>query len=75
MALLMTDTPPVGVTLLSFEVTVSSATLEPGDVSLLTGPATAEITRLQTETISLSTTNVNPASYTSLVLTFLNSHL
>jgi hypothetical protein len=72
MALLMTDTPPVGVTLLSFEVTVSSATLEPGDVSLLTGPATAEITRLQTETISLSTTNVNPASYTSLVLTFLN---
>jgi hypothetical protein len=75
MALLMTDSPPAGVTVLSFEVTVSSATLEPGNVSLLSGPATAEITRLQTETISLSTTNVNPASYTTLVLTFLNPTL
>jgi hypothetical protein len=75
MALLMTDSPPTGVTVLSFEVTVSSATLEPGNVSLLSGPATAEITRLQTETISLSTTNVNPASYTTLVLTFLNPTL
>jgi len=73
--LLMTDTPPTGVTPLSFEVTLSSAKLEPGDVSLLTGPATAEISRLQTETISLSTTSVVPASFTSLVLTFLNPTL
>ncbi|MGB6429462.1 MAG: hypothetical protein WBF06_02670 [Candidatus Acidiferrales bacterium] len=74
-ALLMTDSPPAGVTPMSFEVTLASAKLEPGDVSLLTGPATAEITRLQTETISLSTTYVNPASYTSLVLTYLNPTL
>src|SRR5580704_433845 len=75
--LLMTDTPPTGVTLLSFEVTLTSANLEPGNVPLLSGPATVEITRLQTETISLSTTNVaiNGANYTSLALTFINPTL
>jgi hypothetical protein len=75
--LLMTDTPPTGVSPLSFEVTLTSANLEPGNVPLLSGPATVEITRLQTETISLSTTNVaiNAANYTSLALTFINPTL
>src|SRR5580700_4550370 len=75
--MLMTDTPPTGVSPLSFEVTLTSANLEPGNVPLLSGPATAEITRLQTETISLSTTNVaiNAANYTSLALTFINPTL
>jgi len=33
----MTDTPPAGVTLLSFEVSVTGATLDPGNVDLLGG--------------------------------------
>ena len=73
--LLLTDTPPAGVTPLSFEVTISSAMLEPGDVQLLTAPVTQEITRLQTETAYLSTTSVSNASYTSLKLTFSNPSL
>ncbi len=32
------DMPPVGVTVLSFEVTVSSAVLQPGSVQLVTSP-------------------------------------
>jgi uncharacterized protein DUF5666 len=72
---LMTDTPPAGVSPLSFEVTLSSAKLEPGDVSLLSVPETVELTRLQTETISLSTTSVVPASFTSVELTFLDPTL
>jgi hypothetical protein len=74
-AFLMTDTPPAGVSPLSFEVTLSSAMLEPGNISLLTGPATVEVTRLQTETISLSTPSVVPASFTSIALTFVNPTL
>ncbi|MGB6198844.1 MAG: hypothetical protein WA871_15125 [Candidatus Acidiferrales bacterium] len=74
-ALLMTDSPPAGVTVLSFEVTVTSAELEPGNVPLLTGPATVEITRLQTETISLATLSIAPANFTSMALTFLNPTL
>jgi len=73
--LLLTDTPPAGVTPLSFEVTISSAMLEPGNVQLLTAPVTQEITRLQTETAYLSTTSVSNASYTSLKLTFSNPSL
>lgn len=73
--LLMTDTPPTGVTPFSFEVTISSAALMPGNVSVLSAPTTVEITRLQTETASLSTIDVNPASYTSLVVTYANPSL
>ncbi len=35
MSLTITDTPPAGVTVLSFEVSVTGATLNPGNVDLL----------------------------------------
>jgi len=73
--LAMTDTPPTNVSFLSAEVTLTGATLNPGNVSLLTTPATLEITRLQTDIAYLSKTNVNAGNYTSLVLTFANPSL
>jgi hypothetical protein len=73
--LLITDTPPAGVTVLSFEVTLSSVKLEPGNVALLSTPTVAEITRLQTETDDLSNVSVATGSYTSLSVTYSNPTL
>jgi uncharacterized protein DUF5666 len=73
----MTDTPPTGVTLLSFEVNVTGAMLNPGNVDLLAGkgPIQIEVKRLETESAFLSTTAVNPGTFTSLILTFANPEL
>jgi len=66
------DTPPSGVTVTSFEVTVTGAVLQPGNVSLLAAPQTIELTQLQTNSVVLSTTKVPPATYTSLQITYAN---
>src|SRR5260370_1150130 len=71
----MTDTPPTNVSILSAVVTLTGATLSPGNISLLATPTTLELTRLQTDVAYLSRTNVNVGSYTSLTLTFANPSL
>ena len=73
----VTDTPPAGVTVLSFEVSVTGATLNPGNVDLLAGkgPREIEVAQLETESAFLSTVRVAPGTYTSLNLTFANPEL
>jgi hypothetical protein len=71
----MTDTPPANVTILSAQVTLTGATLNPGNVPLLSGATTLELTRLQTDVAYLGTTLVKAGSYTSLTLTFANPSL
>jgi len=73
----ITDTPPAGVTLLSFEVNVTGATLNPGSVDLLggKGPIQIEVKQLETESAFLSTATVTPGTFTSLALTFANPEL
>jgi Domain of unknown function (DUF5666) len=73
----MTDTPPAGVTILSFEVTVRSAALNPGNVDLLggQGPVRIEVRELETESAFLNTASILPGIYTSLNLTFANPEL
>ena len=66
------DTPPSGITLTSFEVTITGAVLQPGNVSLLSTPQTIELTQLQTNSVFLSTTKVAAATYTSLQITYAN---
>ena len=51
----MTDTPPTTVSILSAEVTLTGATLNPGNVSLFSGSRTIELTRLQTDIAYLAT--------------------
>jgi len=72
MILTFHDTPPAGVTVTSFEVTVTGAVLQPGNVSLLASPQTIELTQLQTNSAFLSTTNVKAGTYTSLAVTYAN---
>lgn len=73
----ITDTPPMGVTVLSFEVSVTGATLNPGGVDLLAGrgPVRIEVEDLETESAFLNTAGVAPGTYTSLNLTFANPEL
>src|SRR5713101_1842441 len=71
------DTPPTGVTVLSFEVSVTGAALSPGNVDLLAGrgPVRIEVENLETESAFLNTARVAPGTYTSLNLTFANPEL
>jgi hypothetical protein len=71
--LAVTDTPPTNVSILSAEVTLTGAMLNPGNVSLFSGSRTIELTRLQTDIAYLATAaNIGAGSYTSLSLTFAN---
>ncbi len=69
------DTPPAGVAVLSFEVTVTGAVLQPGNASLLSAPAKVEIKQLETETAFLNTANVAQGTYNSIDVTFANAEL
>ncbi|MBI3404185.1 MAG: hypothetical protein HY046_01855 [Acidobacteria bacterium] len=71
----VTDTPPAGVTIFSFEVTVTGAVLQPGNVQLVTAPLQIEIKRLETESALLNTLNVPAGSYTSIDVTFTNPEI
>lgn len=74
--LAMTDTPPSNVTILSAEVTLTGATLTPGNVSLFSGSKTVELTRLQTDIAYIATaSNIAANSYTAVNLTFANPSL
>ncbi len=73
--LTMTDTPPTNVSILSAQVTLTGATLSPGNVPVFSGSTTVELTRLQTDVAYLATTLVPPGSYTGIMLTFSNPKL
>jgi hypothetical protein len=78
-SLTMRDNPPAGVDVISFEVNVTGATLNPGNIDLLAGkgPIQIEVKRLEVETAFLSTASLPSGSgpFTSLNLTFANPEL
>ena len=73
----MTDAPPTGVTVLSFEVSLTGASLSPGGADLLAGkgPIQIEVKHLETEAAFLSTASVTPGTFSSLNMTFANPEL
>lgn len=72
MTIMITDTPPSGLNVLSFQITITGVTLQPGNVSLITAAQTLELTQLQTDHALLTTLPVPVGNYTSMVLTFAN---
>src|SRR5579864_3677176 len=67
------DTPATGIAVTSFEVTVTGAVLQPGNISLLSAPGqTVELTQLQANSTFLSTTKVATGTYNSLTITYAN---
>lgn len=76
----VTDTPPAGVTVLFFQLSVTGATLansSGGSASLLssTNPIPVNVSQLQTDTAFLGSQNVTAGTYNSLSLTFANPQL
>jgi hypothetical protein len=73
--LTVTDAPPTGVTVLSFEVTINSAVLNPGNVQLVTNPHRIEMKQLETDSAFLSTMNVPAGTYQSITVNITNPEL
>jgi hypothetical protein len=76
-SLAMHDAPPSGVSILSFEIHITGASLQPADssaaaVSLVSAPDEIELEHLQTSSAFLSTASVPAGTYNSLSVTFAN---
>jgi hypothetical protein len=78
-SMMVTDTPPTGVTVLFFQLSITGASLatSSGSVSLLntTNPIPINVTQLQTEAAFLGSVNVPAGTYNSLSVTFANPQL
>jgi Domain of unknown function (DUF4382)/Domain of unknown function (DUF5666) len=72
LSVLVIDQPATAVDVLSFSITITGATLQPGSVALISSPQTFEITQLQTNSALMTALNVPAGNYTSLDLTFAN---
>ncbi len=74
------DTPPSGVSILSFEIHITGASLQPSDssaasVSLLSAPDEIELEHLQTNSAFLGSASVPAGSYSGLSVTFANPQM
>jgi len=75
--LTVTDDPPAGVVVLSFQLSITGASFSPGNVSLLSSanPIPVNVTQLQADSAFLGSTNVAAGTYNSLTLTFADPQL
>jgi hypothetical protein len=73
------DTPPSGVSILSFEIHITGASLQPSAsgaaVSLLSAPDEIELEHLQTNSAFIGSTSVPAGSYSGLTVTFANPRM
>jgi hypothetical protein len=74
------DNPPMGVTVLSFDIEVTGAALQPSDsssqpVSMLSEPEDIELEHLQTESALLASRSVPTGIYSSLMVSFANPRM
>ncbi len=74
------DNPPAGVSVLSFEINITGASLQPSDASkpavpLVTSPIEVELAQLETEKALLNAVNAPADTYSSISLTFANPEL
>jgi hypothetical protein len=72
MNLVLSDTPSTKITVLSFQIQITGAVLQPGNVSLLPRPVTVDLAQLVTDTSFLSSTVIGSDTFTSLTMTFAN---
>jgi hypothetical protein len=70
--MVVTDTPSTAITILSFQVQITGAVLQPGSVGLLPRPVTVDLAQLVSDAGLLFSTVSGSATYTSLDMTFAN---
>jgi Domain of unknown function (DUF5666)/Domain of unknown function (DUF4382) len=76
------DNPPMGVTVLSFDIDVTGAELQPSTsnssqqrVSMVSEPEDIELVHLQTQSALLASKSVPTGTYSSLMVSFANPHM
>ena len=69
------DMPPMGVTVLSFQVTITGIVMQPGNIALISSPMTMELTQLQSMSTYLNTVSVPAGNYTSMMITLANPRM
>ena len=80
LSLSIRDNPPTGVSVLSFEINVTGASLQPSTaskpaVSLVSSPVDVELTQLETEKALLNGASAPDDTYSSITLTFANPQI
>lgn len=80
LSLAIRDNPPAGVSVLSFEINVTGAKLQPSDsskpaVALITSPVEVQLAQLETEKALLDAANAPEDTYSSITMTFANPEL
>ena len=68
----VTDTPPANVTVLAFQLQITGAVLQPGNVSLPAKPVTVDLAQLVSDTAFLASTVIDSGTYTSLTISYAN---
>jgi len=71
----VTDTPPADVTVLAFQIQITGAVLQPGNVSLLAKPVTVDLAQLESDTGFLASAVIDSGTYTSLTITYANPQI
>jgi hypothetical protein len=71
----VTDTPPVSITVLSFQVQITGAVLQPGNISLLPRPITVDLAQLVSDTGLLTSAVIDSGTYTSLTMSYANPQI
>jgi len=74
------DNPPMGLTVLAFDIDVTGAELQPSDsskrpVSMLSEPEDIELEHLQTQSALLASKSVPTGTYSSLMVSFANPRM
>lgn len=74
------DAPPSGVSILSFEIHITGASLQPSNstaaaVSLMSNPDEVELEHLQTTSAFLGTSGIAAGTYNNLTVTFANPQM
>lgn len=69
------DMPPTGVTVLSFQATITGITMQPGNISILSSPMTLEMTQLQGMSAYLGTVSLPVGTYTGMTMTLSNPQM
>ena len=69
------DMPPTGVTVLSFQATITGISMQPGNVSLLNSNMTLEISQLQAMSAYMGTISVPAGNYTGMTITLTNPRM
>lgn len=80
LSLSIRDNPPAGVSVLSFEINITGASLQPSDASkppiaLISSPVEVELAQLETEKALLNAMNAPEGTYSSISLTFATPEL